>query len=268
MLTQRGKRAIDASRAGHAGWRPASSLLAADLLREPAHRRPTEAAGAPARRGPGRVPRPARARYGLVAEQCSHRGASLYYGFLEDGCIRCPYHGWLYDTEGKCVEQPFEPAAVDCSSTPCGIPPTRSRSWPGCSSRTWARRTSARCCRGGTCWRGGRQAHGGRCGRWSATGCRPRRTRADFTHTYYLHAHNLKIRGLPGGEYYYRPFDQIWVPAVRVGPAEVLGVRRRAIPRSRGAIRLIFPTCSGSAAAASPTTGACRSTTPTRWSIR
>ena len=47
--------------------------------------------------------------YGLVAEHCSHRGASLYYGFLEDGCIRCPYHGWLYDLEGHCVEQPFEP---------------------------------------------------------------------------------------------------------------------------------------------------------------
>jgi 5,5'-dehydrodivanillate O-demethylase oxygenase subunit len=48
--------------------------------------------------------------YGLVAEQCSHRGASLYYGFVEGECIRCPYHGWLYDNNGKCVEQPFEPA--------------------------------------------------------------------------------------------------------------------------------------------------------------
>lgn len=48
--------------------------------------------------------------YGLVAEQCQHRGASLYYGFLEDGCIRCPYHGWLYDKTGRCIEQPFEPA--------------------------------------------------------------------------------------------------------------------------------------------------------------
>src|SRR5262245_651438 len=47
--------------------------------------------------------------YGLVGEQCSHRGASLYYGFLEDGCIRCPYHGWLYDQAGRCVETPFEP---------------------------------------------------------------------------------------------------------------------------------------------------------------
>jgi 5,5'-dehydrodivanillate O-demethylase len=48
--------------------------------------------------------------YGLVGEQCAHRGCSLYYGFLEDGGIRCAYHGWLYDRTGKILEQPFEPA--------------------------------------------------------------------------------------------------------------------------------------------------------------
>ncbi len=47
--------------------------------------------------------------YGLLAEHCSHRGTSLFYGFLEDGCLRCPYHGWLFDKDGRCVEQPFEP---------------------------------------------------------------------------------------------------------------------------------------------------------------
>jgi 5,5'-dehydrodivanillate O-demethylase len=46
--------------------------------------------------------------YGLVAERCSHRGASLYYGFVEADGIRCPYHGWKYDGAGKCLEQPFE----------------------------------------------------------------------------------------------------------------------------------------------------------------
>ena len=46
--------------------------------------------------------------YGLVGEHCSHRGVSLYYGFVEDDGIRCPYHGWKYDACGKCVEQPFE----------------------------------------------------------------------------------------------------------------------------------------------------------------
>jgi 5,5'-dehydrodivanillate O-demethylase oxygenase subunit len=48
--------------------------------------------------------------YGLLAEQCSHRGASLYYGFVEGDCLRCPYHGWLYDRDGRYAEQPFEPA--------------------------------------------------------------------------------------------------------------------------------------------------------------
>jgi 5,5'-dehydrodivanillate O-demethylase oxygenase subunit len=46
--------------------------------------------------------------YGLVGEHCSHRGVSLYYGFIEEGGIRCPYHGWKYDACGNCLEQPFE----------------------------------------------------------------------------------------------------------------------------------------------------------------
>jgi 5,5'-dehydrodivanillate O-demethylase len=46
--------------------------------------------------------------YGLVGEHCSHRGVSLYYGFVEDDGIRCPYHGWKYDACGNCLEQPFE----------------------------------------------------------------------------------------------------------------------------------------------------------------
>ena len=44
-----------------------------------------------------------------LAERCSHRGASLYYGFIEDGGVRCAYHGWKYDASGQCVDQPFEP---------------------------------------------------------------------------------------------------------------------------------------------------------------
>jgi 5,5'-dehydrodivanillate O-demethylase oxygenase subunit len=47
--------------------------------------------------------------YGLIGELCAHRGCSLLYGFLEDGGIRCAYHGWLYDNTGKILEQPFEP---------------------------------------------------------------------------------------------------------------------------------------------------------------
>ena len=46
--------------------------------------------------------------YALVAEKCSHRGVSLYYGFVEQDGLRCAYHGWKYDACGNCVDQPFE----------------------------------------------------------------------------------------------------------------------------------------------------------------
>jgi len=46
---------------------------------------------------------------GLMAEHCSHRGTSLYYGRVEDDCIRCLYHGWAYDRDGNCVDTPGEP---------------------------------------------------------------------------------------------------------------------------------------------------------------
>jgi len=48
-------------------------------------------------------------RPGLLGIHCSHRGADLSYGRLEDGGLRCIYHGWLYDVHGRCLEQPGEP---------------------------------------------------------------------------------------------------------------------------------------------------------------
>jgi 5,5'-dehydrodivanillate O-demethylase oxygenase subunit len=47
---------------------------------------------------------------GLLADHCSHRGASLLYGRVEERGIACAYHGWLYDTKGDCLECPAEPA--------------------------------------------------------------------------------------------------------------------------------------------------------------
>jgi 5,5'-dehydrodivanillate O-demethylase oxygenase subunit len=49
-------------------------------------------------------------RYGLVAEQCRHRLASLAYGRVDHEGIRCPYHGWKYDLSGRCLETPPEPS--------------------------------------------------------------------------------------------------------------------------------------------------------------
>jgi phthalate 4,5-dioxygenase oxygenase subunit len=50
-----------------------------------------------------------RGRYGLLDRACPHRGADLAYGRLEDGGLRCLFHGWLFDVEGKCLQTPAEP---------------------------------------------------------------------------------------------------------------------------------------------------------------
>lgn len=47
---------------------------------------------------------------GLLDRACPHRGADLSYGRLEDGGLRCPFHGWLFDAKGKCLQTPAEPA--------------------------------------------------------------------------------------------------------------------------------------------------------------
>lgn len=48
---------------------------------------------------------------GLIEERCAHRRVSLSYGIPEPAGLRCPYHGWLYDASGKCLEQPAEPVS-------------------------------------------------------------------------------------------------------------------------------------------------------------
>ena len=48
-------------------------------------------------------------RLGLLDKHCPHRGADLSYGRIEDGGIRCPFHGWLFDAKGNCLETPAEP---------------------------------------------------------------------------------------------------------------------------------------------------------------
>ncbi len=73
---------------------------------------------------PGSRPRPVRLlgedlvlfrdefnRVGLLELHCSHRGADLSYGRIENGGLRCLYHGWVYDIRGRCLEQPGEPEA-------------------------------------------------------------------------------------------------------------------------------------------------------------
>lgn len=52
--------------------------------------------------------RDARGEVAAVIDRCLHRNASLSGGRVTDGCIACPYHGWSYDSEGRCVLVPSE----------------------------------------------------------------------------------------------------------------------------------------------------------------
>src|SRR5580658_7797174 len=50
-------------------------------------------------------------KYGLLDRHCRHRRADLSYGYVEQCGLRCNYHGWLYDRDGRTLEQPFEDTA-------------------------------------------------------------------------------------------------------------------------------------------------------------
>lgn len=60
-------------------------------------------------------------RPGLLGIHCAHRGTDLSYGRVEDGGLRCLYHGWLYDIRGRIIEQPGEPAGGAHRSEICHL---------------------------------------------------------------------------------------------------------------------------------------------------
>ena len=45
---------------------------------------------------------------GLIGDRCLHRRVEMVFGIPEQVGLRCPYHGWLYDHTGRCLEQPAE----------------------------------------------------------------------------------------------------------------------------------------------------------------
>ncbi|AKH44360.1 phenylpropionate dioxygenase-like ring-hydroxylating dioxygenase large terminal subunit [Altererythrobacter atlanticus] len=52
-------------------------------------------------------------RVGIMDHRCPHRCASLFIGRNEESGIRCVYHGWKFDVNGKCVDMPSVPARMD-----------------------------------------------------------------------------------------------------------------------------------------------------------
>ena len=57
-----------------------------------------------------------------IGFRCSHRGAQLSVGYVEGNCIRCFYHGWVYDPSGECVERPAEKARATPALNVDGYP--------------------------------------------------------------------------------------------------------------------------------------------------
>ena len=53
-------------------------------------------------------------KYCAIDDACTHRGASLSAGKLNDGCVVCPYHGYEYDSMGELKKVPGL-ASFQCS---------------------------------------------------------------------------------------------------------------------------------------------------------
>ena len=68
--------------------------------------------------------RDAAGRFGLLDRDCPHRGADLAFARHEPEGIRCPFHGWKFAVDGRCLDTPAEPLG----STLCQR--VRQRSYP------------------------------------------------------------------------------------------------------------------------------------------
>jgi len=144
--------------------------------------------------------------YGCVGEHCPHRGTSLYYGFVEEDGIRCAYHGWKFDANGRCLEQPFEKnpefkTKISHKSYPverlAGVlfiymgPPEKKPLLPRWDVlvRTDGTRTI--------------EVHPVLKCNW----LQAMENSVDTIHTYYLHGHTMEQLGNPEGRFYYRPIE-------------------------------------------------------------
>jgi phthalate 4,5-dioxygenase len=57
--------------------------------------------------------RDTKGRVGIIEAYCAHRRAHLFFGRNEECGLRCIYHGWKYDVDGKCVDIPSEPEGAE-----------------------------------------------------------------------------------------------------------------------------------------------------------
>lgn len=90
-----------------------------------------------------------------LLDRCAHRNAPLSEGYVEDGCVVCPYHGWNYDGSGACTKIPSlaegrplpqsakVPNFAVCEQDgyvwicPGNAPETPPRKFPNCGETGW-----------------------------------------------------------------------------------------------------------------------------------
>lgn len=53
-----------------------------------------------------------------LADRCCHRATPLSLGQVEGDCIRCMYHGLVFDRRGRCVSIPAQPQVPPNASVP------------------------------------------------------------------------------------------------------------------------------------------------------
>lgn len=150
--------------------------------------------------------RHAEGAYSALAERCLHRGCSLYYGFVEHDGVRCAYHGWKFAPDGRCLEQPFEPAEstykdrvrqgayevqelagllfVYMGPKPAPLLPR----WDTCVRTDGTRKVQIR-------------------PTLNCNWLQCQENAVDTTHTYFLHGHMMKTKGLESAStrWFYRP---------------------------------------------------------------
>ena len=106
MLRAEDNKFLTESGAGHADGRVAAPLLDAGA----AVRGTARADGPPKKivmMGEELLAfRDSRGVVGVIDQHCPHRGANLWLGRNEECGIRCVFHGWKFDTDGRCVDMP------------------------------------------------------------------------------------------------------------------------------------------------------------------
>jgi 5,5'-dehydrodivanillate O-demethylase oxygenase subunit len=143
--------------------------------------------------------------YGCLTLHCAHRGCSLFYGFIEEGGLRCAYHGWKFAPDGQCLEQPFEPPDSHYKDR------VRQPSYPverlggllfiymGPEPRPLLPRWDVLVREDGS---HNLKVHPVLNCNWFQA----QENSVDTVHTQFLHGVMLRSKGLTGGEYYLRPF--------------------------------------------------------------